>query len=215
MDKPAERASILEAAIRESEGINLPLRLVQIEQREASRSSHGYEYLVEENALDPLRAACADRIRQTARTEPEALAAHPDLSQLLWVWQHWGGNPTEPADWLRPRLESPANLLGFLSRCLDRNTAGTTIHWRMRLSKIEQYVSIEEVEAAVRGIDVESLDEGNRLAVRCFQTAMADRQSGKDPDRHLNDDDNKEEWEDYQWRVTQSASGDTKNTTQI
>lgn len=210
--EPAERARILEVAIRRSEGFTLPLELVIPEERSGNAESNSYEYIIQESDVETLKRACAERIETSFQANPEQVAVRDDLDRLLGLWRNWGNTPQEVSAWVRRRLETPAGLLTLLARYLMHESIGTTLHWRFNLAGLERFVPAEEIAAKLEGVSAPSGDFAAALGLRCFRRAIEARIAGRDPDHWFGKEGETEEMEHYLQRLARRTEASHTKT---
>lgn len=187
-----KRRSLLKQATQETSGLYLAVMTASIDEDKLEKKETQDEMLVEQDDLSELKQICVEKLKQAAASGQ--LKKHKQKLTLLYHWGKWAGFDG-PQQWVKGMLETNAGLLLFLIACLSRSTSHGAgdyvgrVHWRIRLSTIEQFVSADEAKEKILQLKSENLNEEERRAVDAFQKALKRRQEGKPDDGRLRDDE--------------------------
>ncbi len=182
------RAEILLQALRETNGIDLPVQFVALEeQTDKKKAEQGEEILVSDEDLAALKGACLEKIRAAAAGG--RLADAPNLQMMLWRWKALAG-PEEPRGYCDQLVRTPEGALRLARAFLQASwshSVGDHVgseHWYVRLGDLEQLVDWETMERSLEGTEVPSLSAEDGRAVEAFRKAVRRRRAGK-PDREM------------------------------
>lgn len=187
---------MLEASIRETEGLCLPVNLVSLEAPTDEKKAQDQETLVDKDGFKKLTALCVSRIEAAAADG--RLAKTADMASVLYRWKEWGGDDG-PMQFVNVLVQTLDGTLAFLRAFLHRATShglGEFVakeRWYIPLKIIEDFVQWETIEALTKDISVESLSSAeDRRAIEAFVRAVHRRRKGK-PDYgvgiNIGDDD--------------------------
>lgn len=185
---PESRATILHDAFQRSVGLALPISVVSDNERINGRVERGHQFLVDEVSVPSLRALCVEKLRNAA-TQPE-LIDNPRLKGFLYRWSEWS-NLVEVRDWIATQTITPKGFIWFLGVMLGRLDSWGVPHrvkYYIQLSEIEQFATVDHVEASVAAADRSELSETQLIALNAFLNALTRRSAGK-PDDSWKDDD--------------------------
>ena len=187
----AERAAVIVAAVRETEGLALPVHVVSLElQRQAEQPA---ERFLDPAAMGALKELCVEKIRQAA-ADGTLIRSH-DFMSLLYRWYEWTGNSDEPKRFCEERTNTPEGVAELLEQFLQQSRSHgmddyvSRTHWHIRLSTIEPFVSIETLQEAVASIDRRVLSVEQSRGVKAFEKAVRRRAEGKPEDDPFQIDD--------------------------
>lgn len=180
--RPEERARILESAIRNTEGVSLPVRFVSLEDQAANDKDKPRDRLLTDEALGTMKQLCVEKLAAAAGNG--TLAKARELAMILYRWQDWAGRDA-PKAFCAELVQSPQGAVQLVEAFLQRSwshTLGDHVGRERRyinLGMLENFVPWEQVESALSGLDESSLTEKQRVAVAAFQTAVQRRRAGK------------------------------------
>jgi len=186
----AARADVLNQAIRDTEGLSLPVCVVARSRQQIETSQPG-QALLTETELQHLELLCLERIRGAGRDG--RLWRAPRFLSLLAQWKRWARG--EPRECVGGLIKTPEGVLTFLRGCLRRvvlwQSHGPYVtrweQYEIRLEEIEPFISVERLSSAVHGLSEDRLDARDREAVEAFRRAVRGRAGGK-PDEDRDDD---------------------------
>lgn len=187
-----KRGYILKEAMKITNGVYLPVMRTSLEESKEARKKEPDAFIVDEDDLKDLRNICVEKIRQAA--ESGALKTHPEIARILYRWREWA-TPEEPKKWVEDLVESHNGALFLLRAFVQRSTSQgigdyvPKIHWRISLSSLENFISIDVLEQKVKKIDLAGIGEKEQRAVQAFQKALKRRQEGKSDDEWRDNED--------------------------
>jgi predicted KAP-like P-loop ATPase len=187
-----KRGEILKKAMENTTGIYLPVREASAEGDRRERQKDPDTFILEEDDIKDLERICVKKIRQAAKSG--ALKNHPEMARILYRWREWA-TPEEPKKWVEDLVESPNGALFLLTGFMQRSTSQgigdyvPKIHWRISLTSLENFISIDVLEQKVKEIDLRGIGEKEQRAVQAFQKALKRRQEGKSEDDWRDDED--------------------------
>ena len=182
---------ILENAIRNTEGVSLPVRFVSLEEQAANAKDKPRERLLTDEALVTLKQLCVEKLSAAAGNG--TLAKARELVMILYRWQEWAGRDA-PKAFCAELVQTPQGAVQFVEAFLQRSLShalGDHVGRERRyinLGVLENFVPWEQIESALSGLDESSLTEKQRVAVAAFRTAVERRRAGK-PDLGSGRDD--------------------------
>lgn len=174
------RAYHLREAIESTSGVTLPTLLIQSEEQSAQQKSA--DMAIDVSELEDLKRMCANKIAATA--ESGLLFSIPDAASLLYRWQEWG-DKEELKHFLTLNLIQSGNAVKFLKAFVHTahsSTVGDYVgkqHTYIKLGEIEQFASLDVINAALQNLDVGGLSQEQRDAVMLFRKAEDRRSQGK------------------------------------
>ena len=126
--------------------------------------------------LEELEKIACDKIESWA--EDGRLAKHRDLLPILFRWKEWGQR-YKVNNFVNNMIKSDDGLIDFITSFLSKSTSRAiytdyveTMHWRIDLKSIEEFVVLKEVEPRIRKIftssNFEQLDDRKKLAIKTF-----------------------------------------------
>lgn len=187
-----KRGEILKKAMENTTGIYLPVREASAEGDRRERQKDPDAFILEEDDIKDLERICVKKIRQAA--ESGALKNHPEMARILYRWREWT-SPEEAKKWVEDLVESQNGALFFLTAFMQRSTSQgigdyvPKIHWRISISSVENFISIDVLERKVRELDLTGMGEKEQKAVHAFQKALKRRREGKSDDDWRDDED--------------------------
>lgn len=187
-----KRGEILKKAMENTTGIYLPVREASAEGDRRERQKDPDAFILEEDDIKDLERICVEKIRQAA--ESGALKNHPEMARILYRWREWT-SPEEAKKWVEDLVESQNGALFFLTAFMQRSTSQgigdyvPKIHWRISISSVENFISIDVLERKVRELDLTGMGEKEQKAVHAFQKALKRRREGKSDDDWRDDED--------------------------
>ena len=186
-----ERTAAIVDAVRETEGLALPVFSVSLElQRQGTPAA---EHFLAPAAIGTLKELCVEKIRKAA-AEGTLIRSH-DFMSLLYRWYEWTGNSDEPRRFCEERIDTPEGVVELLEQFLQQSHSHgiddyvSRTHWHMRLSTIEAFVSIETLQEPVASIDRRGLSSEQSRAVTAFEKAVKRRAEGNPEDDPFQIDD--------------------------
>lgn len=176
------RQAILREAIRETEGVSLPVQFVALEDQASQQQDSTRDRTVSDESLPEFRQLCVDKIEQAA--SQGTLGESQGLLMILYRWREWAGDgpPREFADRLSQTSVGAVKLVSaFLTRSVSHGIEDYVGHerWYIRLPDVENFISWEELEGRLSAVEVDSLSEEDRRAVEAFREAVERRRQGK------------------------------------
>jgi predicted KAP-like P-loop ATPase len=187
-----KRAYILKEAMKITNGVYLPVMRTSLEESKEARKKDPDAFIVDAEDLKDLRNICVEKIRQAA--ESGALKTHSEMARILYPWREWA-TPEQPKKWVEDLVESQNGALFLLTAFTQRSTSQgigdyvPKIHWRISLTSLENFISIDVLEQKVKEIDLTGIGEKEQRAVQAFQKALKRRQEGKSDDDWRDDED--------------------------
>lgn len=188
------RGEILRQALGDTDGLDLPVQFVALEERtDQKKGDQGEEVLVSDADQAVLKTTCLEKIQAAAADGK--LAETPNLQMVLWRWKALG-RPEEPRAYCERlvRTSEGAKRLAraFLQGSLSHGGGDHvgTEHWYVKLGDLEQFVDWETMERSLQGMEVASLSAEDGRAVESFRKAVRRRRAGKpDPEIFHSGDD--------------------------
>lgn len=173
------RANVLRNAIRETEGVSLPVRFVAIQEQTAKNDRDRF---VTDEALEELRQLCVLKIRAAA--ESGRLATNREFLGILYRWKEWAreDEPRAFCQSFAATLEGAVRLVtGFLQRSTSHSMGDYIAreHRFIRLIDVETFVAWEVIEHSLEAVAIDSLAPRERTAVEAFREAVERRRQGK------------------------------------
>ena len=116
------------------------------------------------------------------------------MAAILYRWREWS-SPDKPRKWVERLIELREGVLSFLTACLQRSTSQgigdytAQEQWRINLTSVEDFVSIEAIEKKVAELPLGDLSGKEKKAVEAFQKALKRRREGKSDDGWRDDED--------------------------
>ncbi|MCP9450670.1 MAG: hypothetical protein NNA21_11500 [Nitrospira sp.] len=176
------RVKILKEAVKTSTGLYFPI-LAELAENNALH--------VNDADLRELQQVCVKKIEDAAGSG--VLARHPRPLRILYCWKKWDSSE-KPRQWVERFISSGEGVLSFLTACLSRSLSFSTgdsaprENWKIHLTTIEEFVSVETLARKVAELPIEHLNDKQRETVEVFQRAIQRRQEGK-PDHWPDDED--------------------------
>ncbi len=188
-----KRETILIHASQASSGIYLLMETVSLEQDKRFREKQPEKYLVQDDqSLEKLKSICLKKIEVASTSN--VLKDHPKLIYILYQWLKWGKEDQVKA-WVKALVQTSSGALSFLASILNKGTSQSLgdhvgkVHWTIRLRNIQDFVSIDEIKRNIDGLDVEKLNEKEKLAVKAFHRALRRREQGISDEDWRHDDE--------------------------
>jgi predicted KAP-like P-loop ATPase len=187
----AKRATILKAAMQATTGLYAPIVRTSRETRYPEKKREEGAFLVSEDAAKELQAICLQKIEAAASSG--TLARHPELASILYRWRDWA-SVEKPRAWIQTLIQSDEGVLAFLTAFLQQSTSQTIgdhavrTHWRIRLSSLEPFAEIEQLEHRVNSIKVRQLSEEQSEAINQFRKAIQRKKQGRPDDDWFHDE---------------------------
>jgi predicted KAP-like P-loop ATPase len=187
-----KREDILQQSIELTTGLFLPVYTISLENDRQERKKDPSSFLIREEALQRFINLCVKKIRAAAQSG--ILESHQRMPSILYRWKDWT-SPEESGEWVRKLVESDKGVVKFLTGLLNKSTSQgvgdyvPTVHWRISLQNIEDFVPVALVENKIKDIDVSTLTEKEQQAMRAFQKALRRREKGISDDDWRHDDD--------------------------
>jgi len=175
----ARRSAILEASIRETNGLYLPVKFVSLEDSD-SRATKPDETLVDDHELELLKEACLEKLRHAASKD---LILHPELLYLLYRYREWAGEE-EVQIWVESALQSRNSFIKFLSifvqptHSMVQGEHSTTTTWKLRLNDLKRFVAVDRIEQYLLGIRKDDLGPEEARVCEAFFDAVERVRSG-------------------------------------
>ena len=176
------RAEVLRTAIRDTEGLYLPVHLVVLEADLAEKHRDAKERLLTDADLAGVKQICVAKIRAAAADG--RLVPHRHLSDLLTAWRDWG-SLEEARTFCAELSRTPEGAVHLVGVFLFRSTSHSVDdyvsqeYWYVPLKFLEEYAHWEEIETRLQTVVPESLTERERRAVSAFGVAVRRRREGK------------------------------------
>lgn len=189
---PEKRGAILKEAMRTSSGLYLPIMTASLESNEDKRKKDVDAFNVTDADLDELQQICVEKIEHAAASG--ILASHPQMLSILYRWREWS-SPEKSREWVEGLIESRTGVLSFLTTFLQRSTSHgmgdyvTEEHWRIKLTNVEDFVSIDVLENKLEELSLDNLSDKEMKAVKAFQKAVKQRQESKSDHDWREDED--------------------------
>lgn len=188
----AKRGEILKEAMKATTGLYLPIMTTSLESNNEKREKDPDAYNVTDSDLEELHQICVEKIERAAGSG--ILASHPKMLNILYRWHEWVSLET-PRQWVAGLIGSNEGTLAFLIACLHRSTSHgirdyvSQEHWRITLTNVEDFVSVETLEKKVTELSPDNLTDKQKKAVEAFQKAIKRRREGKPDDDWRDDED--------------------------
>jgi predicted KAP-like P-loop ATPase len=173
------RAAHVREAVTATSGVYLPAMLISREYAKKQEGKPLSERLISEEDLDDLRNIWLSKVREV--TVNPSFAGHNFLAYVLRCWRKFGANG-EARAWVENEVGTKEGALRFLSAMLLPYRLNDKLKWRIRLSIVEEFVSPDTVLEKIKDVDVDKLDERQRLAVEKFNEALDERARGVSED---------------------------------
>lgn len=193
-DDKSHRDDTALEAIAATEGLYGPVRFVQLDEPDEKKADQR-EPVLSEVARAKAKDILLPRLKAAAASG--RLLSTPHGIRLLYAWYHWEG-VAEPQKLLTELAQTPAGAIQVLSLFLQKSTrqgAGDRIPrigWFIQLENLEMFVSPDEVQRQLAGLEPSQLDELGRRAVRAFENVMSDRAKGRTGDRAFFSEDDED-----------------------
>ena len=181
-------------ALINTTGLYLPVRYLVLEEDSLKKDADNATLTAEDIA--ELKKTVAARLAQAA--EASSLAQSQFMDSLLYAWQEWGGSDA-PKTWSAQHIGSRAGLFAFLRAFLRQSISqsvgeyATRTRWYIRPSEIEQFTSLDALEAALSTVEEsDALSAEDEHAVGAIREAISRRKQGQpdyDPMRSRMDED--------------------------
>jgi predicted KAP-like P-loop ATPase len=188
----AEREQVLEAAMRATVGLQLPLHIVRSEHRR--EDSQKTEYLITEARLPDFQALCVAQLRAFA--EAGTLRDHSDLGWLLYRWREWAGD-AEPCAWAATIAREPEGAIA-LARAFTQDVRSygmgdrvATVRPTTNLSDIDTFIDPAMLDEQLLAVPPSAWKGRDAVVAAAFARAMARRKAGK-PEGSLYDDEDED-----------------------
>lgn len=131
---------------------------------------------VNSEQLEELEKLACDKIESWA--EDGRLAKHGHLLPILSMWKEWGQRDRING-FINNMIQNDEGLIDFITLFLNKSTSRAiytdyvdTIHWRINIESVEEFVDLNEVEPRIRRIfsssDFEQLEDRKKLAIKTF-----------------------------------------------
>lgn len=174
-----QRRQVVREALTNTTGLYLPVRYLVLEEDSLKKDAENAALTAEDVA--ELKKATAARIAQAA--EAGALSGSVFLDSLLYAWQQWDGADA-PKAYVAELVRSRAGLLAFLRAFLRRSISqavgeyATRTRWYIRPTEVEQFASLDALQAALTGLGDAQLADEDERAVGATREAIERRQKG-------------------------------------
>jgi hypothetical protein len=180
----AKRSSRLSEAVRISEGLYLATMTVALETDSHKENRIASELLLDDEALNDLKAILVEKIRKVASSGK--LAGHSKLGTLLGVWAEWAG-PDEPKAWVGNLTQTSGGVFAFLEAMNGKLVVSGSSdlspreYWYIQLKPVERFIDPETLAGRLAKLKPapQALNESQLRAVRAFERAITRRRSGK------------------------------------
>ena len=183
----ARRVEILKNAFNDTSNINLPLRVVNAEQRTKEREQSGRDFLVGESGFIELKAVCVAKIK--AASVAEWFLNNRNLSYFLSMWFSWG-DKSEVKIWVSMQVQNAAGAVWLLKTLLATTTStgagGTKVRHYIHLGFTGQFFEVSQLEKLTAGTKPDDLQDLDKTALIEFRKAMQRRTEGKSDDDWMN-----------------------------
>jgi len=131
---------------------------------------------VNSEQLEELEKLACDKIESWA--EDGRLAKHGHLLPILPMWKEWGQRDRING-FINNMIQNDEGLIDFITLFLSKTTSRAiytdyvdTIHWRINLESVEEFVDLKEVEPRIRRIFsspiFEQWEDQKKLAIKTF-----------------------------------------------
>ena len=131
---------------------------------------------VNSEQLEELEKLACDKIESWA--EDGRLAKHGHLLPILSMWKEWGQRDRING-FINNMIQNDEGLIDFITLFLSKTTSRAiytdyvdTIHWRINLESVEEFVDLNEVEPRIRRIfsssNFEQWEDQKKLAIKTF-----------------------------------------------
>ena len=181
-DSRNERFRIIKNAIEKAtKSLHTMIHEVSVQgQQHGKYSSNGRpepeeKLTVNADQLEELEKLVCKKIEAWA--EDGRLAKNENLSGILSSWRRWG-NSEHVSSFVNEMIQDDDGLINFITSFLstvksqDIGSYVGTIHWRINLKSIGNFVDVKEIEPRIRNIaftsKFEKLDDRNKLAINTF-----------------------------------------------
>jgi predicted KAP-like P-loop ATPase len=187
-----KRGQILKEAMEATTGLYLPIKTASLESNKEEREKDPDAYNVTDTDLAELHQICVEKIERAAGSG--ILVSHPKMLSILYRWREWA-SLEKPRQWVEGLIDSNEGALSFLTACLHRSTSHgirdyvSQEHWRINLTNVEDFVSVEPLEKKVAELSPDNLADKEKKAVEAFQKAVKRRRDGKPDDSWRDDED--------------------------
>jgi hypothetical protein len=163
-------------------GLYLPILNVSLENSRDEKQTRPEDRLVDSESLPALKRLCVQKIEGEARAG--TLGGRKNLIYILYQWKRWGSSADVLA-WTDSFVQSRDGALHFLNSCLSTRTSHGLGDY---VGEVRRYVSLKTVEELVNldrlieqtsKINIEDLDEPQKVTLVAFREALRRRHEGK------------------------------------
>jgi len=178
----SRRKEILKECIGQTNGLYLPAFVVALEGDKIKEGREEQARLTDDAGVQELKNLCVSKILQRAGTG--TLISHPRLGSLLNFWQEWS-SVDEAKVWVGSLVESHEGLVRFLVafthevRSYGAESYTYRSSWQTDLQGIERFVTAEQIESRLAGLEPERLEGVQKEAIKAFHLALKRKREGK------------------------------------
>jgi hypothetical protein len=177
------REAAFEKAVTDTTGLYLPIVRVKLE--EDVHKENKPEGLVRATALETLRTRCVEKIAKAATDG--SLQKNRHMAYIVWCWHRWSESGTV-SEWLTSLVGSTKGALDVLrgfcgvGRTVGAGDRVAKTHRFLRLSDLEDLLSLDELERALSSLETLSLSDEDKEIVVAAREAFDRKKSGKSDD---------------------------------
>ncbi len=188
-----DRGERLLEAVRTTTGFFLTTFVVELE-TQAQEKKEEADSTVTPEQLEELKRLTVERVEAAARDG--RLLQHWGFTRPLYVWIKYAGEEAVKA-WVGNMVTAATvvpSLRGFVLHSTSQGMGDYVSRTRyfMQLSRLEDFIPADQVEAHLARVDASALGDEDRRAVDTFREAMTRRRAGKpdyDPMRSRMEED--------------------------
>ena len=177
-----ERGNILLECFKKSEGLSIVQYILQND--ESRRNKSEPETLLSDTKFSELKNEFVKRLDYLSENSPETLINSTHLLSLLYRWKRWG-NESKVSSWLQDKISNIDGCLTLLSKFISKSSSQgiddyvAKIHKYIKLSNIENFISIQPIIDLLENVDEDAIDDQlKKESLTLFKTAIKNRKDG-------------------------------------
>ncbi|MBM3235356.1 hypothetical protein FJZ31_03545 [Candidatus Poribacteria bacterium] len=174
----AQRGELLEQVILNTPSIYTPIHEVSIHESALQEASEDVR-LLEDSAVEQLKAICLEKIRTFAKSG--TLKSAKKLEYILYCWRKWSDDASEIGNYINSLIQTTEGMLDLLAGFLLQQSSlseGDYVlrkEWQIHLQGLKEFVNLGDIEQKLNSLnqaEEENLSERHKLALRTFRQEM-------------------------------------------
>lgn len=181
IDNKQERGELLLRCFRESKGISIVEHMLQADENRREKSED--DPMLDDEKFDELKKEFVKKLDDMADNTPIELMNHEHLVSFLYRWKRWGDDE-KVTSWLKQQIKTPEGSLKLLKAFVSKSSSHgmgdyvAKVTNYIKLENIENFISIDEIQEAIRKLNGVSLDKNDQEAMDTFHEAIDRRERG-------------------------------------